>query len=178
MFKGVVADHVENQTKIGLRCFTQNCFTMIFSPRPVFYVVSFLEVYKMHTCLLFCDCTILFVRLLWAENKLHRCYWFIFLTKTTIAMRMLSLGTPTKAQEEYCRMAPSTAWESMLRWCRGVRRCFEYKYLRQPTREDIITQMTVNHDNGWPGMFGSIWLHAPEIETMFCCFAMVLSRQK
>lgn len=40
--------------------------------------------------------------------------------KTTTIMHMLSFDTPTKAQEEYCRMAPNTAQESMLRWCRGI----------------------------------------------------------
>ena len=75
------------------------------------------------------------------------------LQKTTVAMHMFS---PAKAQEEYCRMAPSIARESMLRWCRGVRRCFEHEYLRQPTHNNIVSQMTANQDRGWPGMFGSI----------------------
>jgi hypothetical protein len=56
--------------------------------------------------------------------------------KTTTAMRMLSLGTPAKEQEEYCRMAPSTAREYMLHWCKGVRRCFEHEYLSQPIHND------------------------------------------
>ena len=28
----------------------------------------------------------------------------------------------------------------MLRWCRGVRKCFELEYLRQPTHQNIVTQ--------------------------------------
>ena len=38
----------------------------------------------------------------------------------TVAMHMLSLGTPAKAQEKYCRMTPGTARKFMLRWCRGL----------------------------------------------------------
>ena len=53
-------------------------------------------------------------------------------------------------------MAPTIARESMLRWCREVRRCFVHEYLRQPTHDDIVTQMTVDQDRGWAGMFGSI----------------------
>ena len=37
-----------------------------------------------------------------------------------------------------------------------VHMCFEHEYLRKPTHEDIVTQMIVNQDRGWPGMFGSI----------------------
>ena len=44
----------------------------------------------------------------------------------------------------------------MLRWYRGVYRCFEHQYLRQPTREDIVTQTTMNQDRDWLGMFGNI----------------------
>ena len=34
--------------------------------------------------------------------------------------------------------------------------CFEHECLRQPIRENIVKQMTVNQDMGWLGMFGSI----------------------
>ena len=61
-----------------------------------------------------------------------------------------------RAQEEYYRMAPSTAREAMLRWSGRIQSCFEQEYLRQPTHNDIVTQMTVNQDREWPGMFGSI----------------------
>ena len=60
------------------------------------------------------------------------------LQKMTIAMHMLSFGTHVKAHEEYCWMAPSVAWESMLHWCRGVQRCFYGEYPRQSTQVDIL----------------------------------------
>ena len=44
----------------------------------------------------------------------------------------------------------------MLRWCKGVRKCFEHEYLCQPTHNDIVSQMTVNQDRGWPSIFGNI----------------------
>ena len=129
-----------------------------FSSDPVFDAATFREVFRMRRCL--------FMRLHDAvcsfddyfEQKTN-CAGAVGLSsfqKATAAMRMLSLGTPARAQEEYCRLAPSTAREAMLRWCRGIRACFEEEYLRQPTHNDIVTQMTVNQDRGWPGMFGSI----------------------
>jgi hypothetical protein len=117
-----------------------------FSTTPVFDAASSREVYRMRKCLFLqlhddvCSSDDYF------EQKTN-CVGDIGLSslqKTTATMRMLSLGIPAKAQEEYCRMAPSTARESMLRWCKGVRRCFEHEYLRQPTHNDIVTQMTMN----------------------------------
>ena len=71
-------------------------------------------------------------------------------------MRMLAYMTSSKAQEEHTRMAESTAQEAMVRWCREVRRCFTEYYLRDPSQNDIVKQMEINHERGWPGMFGSI----------------------
>ena len=44
----------------------------------------------------------------------------------------------------------------MLRWCKGVRRCFTDVYLRHPSHEDIVKQMEINQEWGWLGLFGSV----------------------
>ena len=79
------------------------------------------------------------------------------LQKATAAMRMLAYGTSSKAQEEHTRMAERIAQETMLRWCRKVRRCFNQYYLRDLSQDDIVKQMEINQERGWPGMFGFIY---------------------
>lgn len=71
-------------------------------------------------------------------------------------MCMSSLGTFTKAQEEYCMMSESTAQEAILRRCRGVRYCFGGQCLHQPTHDDIVKQMETTQGHRWPTMFGFI----------------------
>jgi hypothetical protein len=71
-------------------------------------------------------------------------------------MRMLAYGTSSKAQEEHTRMAKSNAQEAMLRWCKGVRRCFTEYYLRDPSQDDIVKQMEINQERGWSCMFDFI----------------------
>jgi hypothetical protein len=46
--------------------------------------------------------------------------------------------------------------ESMKRFVRAIRGVYEKQYLRQPTREDLKKQMSINKARGWLGMFGSI----------------------
>ena len=38
----------------------------------------------------------------------------------------------------------------------GVRRCFTEYYLQDSSQDDIVKQMEINQERGWPGMFGSI----------------------
>ena len=78
------------------------------------------------------------------------------LQKATAAMRMLAYGTSSKAQEEHTMIAESTAQEAMLRWCREVRQFFTEYYLRDPSQYYFVKQMEINHERGWPCMFGSI----------------------
>ena len=78
------------------------------------------------------------------------------LQKATVAMRMLAYVTSSKAQEEHTKMAENTAQEAMVRWCKEVRRCFIEYYLRDPSQDDIVKQMEINQERGWPCIFGSI----------------------
>jgi hypothetical protein len=76
--------------------------------------------------------------------------------KCTAALRMLAYGTSGDAMDEYCRLSESTAMEAMTRFVVAIRACFEGRYLRQPTHEDILRQMGINEARGFPGMFASI----------------------
>jgi hypothetical protein len=76
--------------------------------------------------------------------------------KCTAALRMLAYGTSGDAMDEYCRLSESTTMEAMTRFVVAIRACFEGRYLRQPTREDILRQMGINEARGFPGMFASI----------------------
>lgn len=69
---------------------------------------------------------------------------------------MLAYGVAADATVEYYRIGESTTMESMKRFCRSVRACFQCVYLRKPTSCDIINQVSINEARGWPGMFGSI----------------------
>jgi hypothetical protein len=76
--------------------------------------------------------------------------------KCTAALRLLAYGTSGDAVDEYCRLSESTAMEAMRRFVLAIRACFESRYLRQPTHEDIVRQMDINEKRGFPGMFASI----------------------
>jgi hypothetical protein len=78
------------------------------------------------------------------------------LQKCTAALRILAYGVAADSTDEYCRIGESTAIESMKRFCAAVRACFGATYMRKPTRSDIINQMRINEERGWPGMFGSL----------------------
>ena len=76
--------------------------------------------------------------------------------KCIVAIRMIGYSVPSNTTEEYPKMAKSTAMESMKRFVRVIRGVYEKQYLRQPTREDLEKQMSINKARGWSGMFGSI----------------------
>jgi hypothetical protein len=78
------------------------------------------------------------------------------LQKCTVAMRMLAYGASADSLDEYCRLAESTALESLLRFVQAVRSCFQAHYLRQPSRADLDAQVAINSAQGFPGMFGSL----------------------
>ena len=76
--------------------------------------------------------------------------------KITAALRMLSLGISADALDEYVRIGESTAMKSLKRFCCAIRAMFEQEYVRQPTEKDMETQLRVNANRGFPGMFASL----------------------
>jgi hypothetical protein len=76
--------------------------------------------------------------------------------KCTASLRLLAYGTSVDAIDEYCRLSDSTAMKAMRRFVLAIRTCFEAKYLRQPTREDIVRLMDINEKRGFPSMFAYI----------------------
>jgi hypothetical protein len=46
--------------------------------------------------------------------------------------------------------------EAMRRFVLAIRACFEARYLRQLTPEDIVRHMDINEKRGFLGMFTSI----------------------
>ena len=63
-------------------------------------------------------------------------------------MRMLACVTSSKTQEEHIGMAESIAYEAILQWCKGVRRCFTNFYLQHPSHDDIVKQVEINQEQG------------------------------
>jgi hypothetical protein len=103
-FKGVVADQVDNQTKIDALFCAKFCFTMINSPQhpclmqpPFARFIGCVSVYL-------CDCTMLCVQVMitLSIKQIVRVLLVCLPCKKTATMRMLSFGTPTKAQKKYC----------------------------------------------------------------------------
>lgn len=78
------------------------------------------------------------------------------LQKCTAAIRMLAYGTPADLQDEYLRLAESTALESLNRFCQAVHACFSDQYRRQPTQADIDHILELNTKRGFPGCIGSL----------------------
>lgn len=78
------------------------------------------------------------------------------LQKCTAAIRMLAYGTPADLQDEYLRLAESTALESLTWFCKEVHTCFFDEYCRQPTQANIDRILQVNTQRGFPGCIGSL----------------------
>jgi hypothetical protein len=76
--------------------------------------------------------------------------------KCMAALHMLAYGTSSDAVDEYCRLSESTVMEAMRQFVVAIRACFESRYLRQSTCEDIVQQMGINEKQGFPGIFASI----------------------
>jgi hypothetical protein len=78
------------------------------------------------------------------------------LQNCTVAIRMLAYGVAADATDEYVRLGASTANEALRRFCIAIQGCFETTFLRQPSREDLDKQISINTARGFPGMFASI----------------------
>jgi hypothetical protein len=76
--------------------------------------------------------------------------------KYIAALCMLAYEVTTDATDEYCRIGESTAMESMKRFCKAIRVQFGDHHLRQSNREDFETQLSINAERGFFGMFASL----------------------
>ena len=81
---------------------------------------------------------------------------FSSIQKCTSALRMLAYRDPADTQDDYMRMAESTAQECMYRFCKAVVAVFGELYLRSPTAEYTAWIMVRNAARGFPRMVGSI----------------------
>ena len=78
------------------------------------------------------------------------------LQKCTAAIRLLAYGGAADAQDEYIRLAETTARASLHNFTAGIIALFGDEYLRHPTPEDLQRQLYINEERGFPGMIGSI----------------------
>ena len=69
---------------------------------------------------------------------------------------MFAYGAPGDIQEDYRRMAESTALECLYKLCRAVVGVFGAQYLRSSNAEDTARILVQNEARGFPGMLGSI----------------------
>ncbi|XP_024314136.1 uncharacterized protein LOC100829059 [Brachypodium distachyon] len=76
---------------------------------------------------------------------------FTSIQKCTVSLRLLAYGIPADTQDDYLRMAESTAIDCMYRFCRAIVAVFGEQYLRTPTAEDTARIMAQNAERGFPG---------------------------
>jgi hypothetical protein len=76
--------------------------------------------------------------------------------KVTAAFRMLTYGVSADSTDEYCRIAESTAIESLRHFVTAVVEIFQDEYLRSPNEADIARLLKLGQQKGFPGMLGSI----------------------
>jgi hypothetical protein len=72
--------------------------------------------------------------------------------KWTAALCLLAYGTSKDVVDEYYMLSELTAMEAMKRFVLVIKACFEVRYLRQPTCEDIVRQMDINEKRGSPSI--------------------------
>ncbi|XP_023762538.1 uncharacterized protein LOC111911000 [Lactuca sativa] len=82
---------------------------------------------------------------------------FTPLQKCTTALRQLAYGIPPVALDRSFRMFARIAQDSLHFFCKTVIQFYGPKYLRKPTRNDIL-QLQAHHASvhGFPGMLGSL----------------------
>jgi hypothetical protein len=49
--------------------------------------------------------------------------------KCTFAIRMLTYNVVLNVCDEYCKLGDAIAMETLKRFCKDMRKCFEYMYL-------------------------------------------------
>ena len=76
--------------------------------------------------------------------------------KITAVLRILCYGMPADATDEYCRVAESTALESLRRFTKDIIEIFGEVYLRTPNENDTSRLLAIAEERGFPGMLGSI----------------------
>jgi hypothetical protein len=76
--------------------------------------------------------------------------------KITAAMRQLAFGCPADAAAELVRVSESLASESLLRYCRAVRKKFEQEYLRRPNKDELREIKQHHASLGFPGCIGCV----------------------
>ena len=76
--------------------------------------------------------------------------------KISSSLRMLSYGTSGDQQDEYFRLAGSTAIECMKEFCKSIIEEFGPEYLRTPGPNDIARLLAKGEARGFPGMLGSL----------------------
>ena len=68
----------------------------------------------------------------------------------------MGYGMTPDALDQYFRIAESIAREALKRFVKAIQGLYKSRYLRKPTREDILQQMQINERRGWSWMFASI----------------------
>jgi hypothetical protein len=76
--------------------------------------------------------------------------------KITAAMRQLAYGYPADAAAELVRVSESLASESLIRFCRAVRKKFEPDYLRRPNKDELREIEQHYASLGFPGCIGCV----------------------
>ena len=71
-------------------------------------------------------------------------------------MQILGYGMTSDALDQYFRIADNTSREALKRFVKAMQRLYKSRYLKKPTREDILQQIQINERRGWPRMFVSI----------------------
>ena len=76
--------------------------------------------------------------------------------KLTCALRFLAYGTSADQLDEYIRMAETTVFETVSRFCSAVIACFSDTYLRSPTVADLEFLLSSYEKLGWIGCLGCL----------------------
>ena len=76
--------------------------------------------------------------------------------KITAAMRQFAHGYPADAAAELVRVSESLASESLVRFCRAVRKKFEPDYLRRPNKDELRDIEQHYASLGFPGCIGCV----------------------
>jgi hypothetical protein len=76
--------------------------------------------------------------------------------KLTCALRILAYGNTPDAQDEYLKIGESTAHQIFHKFCKDVVEILGPKYLRTPTKTDLMRVLAMHAVSGWIGLFGAL----------------------